>query len=333
MYTKYVDIEKTEPMLSLNCMISEDSSLLIDLYHTHDEIEIVYIINGRLTLSVNDQKHTLKKNDIVFINRMTPHCFFGNGDIKYLLLQFKPTMIYEKNEWIDIKYLKPFYYTQTFKFYLGNCSEVIMQKIADVILHIEEKITEKPLAYTIGVQSDLLNLLYLMHRAEIFGETISESSRQKRDLQHLAVLLDYINTHYNEVITLEQACTIAKLDYHYFSRAFKERTGQNFVEYLTFIRILNAKKMLVETDDTIRDIAKNVGIPNPSYFNRIFKKQNGITPIEYRKKNGILATDSAGSSLLFTPSDWLYSDVVNDSDHFTEQNSKSEKHKDGKQKL
>ena len=87
------------------------------------------------------------------------------------------------------------------------------------------------------------------------------------------------------VITLEQACTITKLDYHYFSRVFREKTGMTFVEYLSFIRILNAQKLLAETDEPISDIAKKVGIPNISYFNRKFKAQNGMTPGQYRKTN------------------------------------------------
>ena len=109
--------------------------------------------------------------------------------------------------------------------------------------------------------------------------------KTKRNLQHLSTLLKYLDAHFDEVITLEQACTITKLDYHYFSRMFREKTGMTFVEYLSFIRILNAQKLLVETDEPIATIAKNVGIPNVSYFNRKFKAQNGMSPVQYRKTN------------------------------------------------
>ena len=57
------------------------------------------------------------------------------------------------------------------------------------------------------------------------------------------------------------------------------------MEHLSFIRILNAQKLLTETDEPIAFVAQKVGIPNVSYFNRKFKAQNGMTPGQYREIN------------------------------------------------
>lgn len=285
MNEKYVDIKNNDTALSINCLISDSLDDLLPYTHIHDEIEIVYVLRGTLSLQLNGVEHTLKKNDIVIINRLVAHSFYEAKFAKYILLQFKPTVVYETNKSIDIKYLTPFLHTREFAYYVAPCYGPALSEMVTVISEIEKRIKERGIAYDLVIESDLIRLLYLMYQAQIFRAEIIEGIRTKRNLQHLSTLLKYLDAHYDEVITLEQACTITKLDYHYFSRVFREKTGMTFVEYLSFIRILNAQKLLVETDEPIYDIAKKVGIPNISYFNRKFKAQNGMTPGQYREIN------------------------------------------------
>ena len=285
MNAKYVDINNNDTLLSINCLTSDSLDELIPYTHIHDEIEIVYVLRGTLSLRINSTVHTLKKNDIAIVNRLVPHKFFDNNFAKFILLQFKPTGVYENNKSIDIKYLTPFFHSRDFSHFTASCETPALEEIITVISEIEKKIKEKGIAYELAVESDLVRLLYLMYQAQVFNMKIIESVKQKRNLQQLSTLIKYMESHYDELITLEQACTIAKLDYHYFSRVFKEKTGKTFVEYLSFIRILNAQKLLTETDEPIAFVAQKVGIPNVSYFNRKFKAQNGMTPGQYREVN------------------------------------------------
>ncbi len=285
MNAKYVDINNNDTLLSINCLTSDSLDELIPYTHIHDEIEIVYVLRGTLSLRINSSVHTLKKNDIAIVNRLVPHKFFDNNFAKFILLQFKPTGVYENNKSIDIKYLTPFFHSRDFSHFTAPCETPALEEMITVISEVEKKIKEKGIAYELAVESDLVRLLYLMYQAQVFNMKIIESVKQKRNLQQLSTLLKYMESHYDELITLEQACTIAKLDYHYFSRVFKEKTGKTFVEYLSFIRILNAQKLLTETDEPIAFVAQKVGIPNVSYFNRKFKAQNGMTPSQYREIN------------------------------------------------
>lgn len=285
MNAKYVDINNNDTLLSVNCLTSDSLDELIPYTHIHDEIEIVYVLRGTLSLRINSTVHTLKKNDIAIVNRLVPHKFFDNNFAKFILLQFKPTGVYENNKSIDIKYLTPFFHSRDFSHFTATCDTPALEEMITVISEIEKKIKEKGIAYELAVESDLIRLLYLMYQAQVFNMKIIESVKQKRNLQQLSTLIKYMESHYDELITLEQACTIAKLDYHYFSRVFKEKTGKTFVEYLSFIRILNAQKLLTETDEPIAFVAQKVGIPNVSYFNRKFKAQNGMTPSQYREVN------------------------------------------------
>ncbi|MCI3923983.1 AraC family transcriptional regulator [Paenibacillus sp. TRM 82003] len=97
--------------------------------------------------------------------------------------------------------------------------------------------------------------------------------------------IDYMNHHYMEDISLELCADLAGTTAYTLSKLFKQTTGVNFIDYLTELRIAKAKTLLRESDKKINDIAEAVGYQQ-SYFNRIFKKQVGVTPGQYREKSG-----------------------------------------------
>ncbi|HZG87782.1 AraC family transcriptional regulator [Paenibacillus sp.] len=91
----------------------------------------------------------------------------------------------------------------------------------------------------------------------------------------------YIDENYWKDISLEQCADLAGTTPYTLSKWFKQTTGVNFIDYLTNVRIERAKTLLRESDKKINDIAEAVGYQQ-SYFNRIFKKQVGVTPGQYR---------------------------------------------------
>ena len=70
----------------------------------------------------------------------------------------------------------------------------------------------------------------------------------------------------------------------YLSRLFKEKTGKNFVEYLTEVRIEHIKELLKNSDLKIVEICTMTGYDNPRYFSKVFKQATGMTPREYRER-------------------------------------------------
>ncbi|MCZ8517575.1 AraC family transcriptional regulator [Paenibacillus filicis] len=96
-------------------------------------------------------------------------------------------------------------------------------------------------------------------------------------------VMETMRTHYMRDISLEWCADLHGTYPQKLSSAFKYITGTNFIDHLTNLRMENAKKLLLEADTKINDIAVQVGY-QPSYFNRIFKKHEGMTPGEYREK-------------------------------------------------
>lgn len=93
--------------------------------------------------------------------------------------------------------------------------------------------------------------------------------------------MQYMDEHYRNEISLEGCADAEQMTPYALSKAFKQVSGMNFIDYLTKVRMEAAKQLLRETTMKINDIAAAVGYQH-SYFNRIFKKQEGVTPSQYR---------------------------------------------------
>ena len=96
---------------------------------------------------------------------------------------------------------------------------------------------------------------------------------------------NYIKEYFHEEITLEELSKSLNISPQYFSRLFKEETGYNFIEYLTFVRIEHSKLLMQSTDMSIKEICYRVGYGDPNYFSRLFKKNTGLSPTTYINMN------------------------------------------------
>jgi two-component system response regulator YesN len=78
---------------------------------------------------------------------------------------------------------------------------------------------------------------------------------------------------------------IVHLSKNYFSFLFKKQTGLTFIDYLIELRIREAKRLLVQNEKRIYEVAALSGFKDVKYFGKMFKKGTGLTPLEYRKKH------------------------------------------------
>ncbi|MCU6708886.1 response regulator [Paenibacillus sp. J5C_2022] len=99
-------------------------------------------------------------------------------------------------------------------------------------------------------------------------------------------VLHYMQLHYAEDITLKSMAKRAAMEEHYFSALFKKKTGENFNRLLQKIRLEHAKVLLKETDFGMNKVAAKVGLGSDHYFIRLFKREYGQTPGDFRKRQG-----------------------------------------------
>lgn len=109
------------------------------------------------------------------------------------------------------------------------------------------------------------------------------ATRETRNVPVIRQAVSYIKDHFREELTLEDVAQAVHFSPYYVSRLFKEELGLNFIEYVTKTRIDEAKRLLLETNLTVSEIALSVGYQDPSYFTKVFKKREGQTPTQFRR--------------------------------------------------
>lgn len=130
---------------------------------------------------------------------------------------------------------------------------------------------------------DLMNWL-----GEQCAEMIVQVRRDRQNSESKPILCakQYISEHCGEPLTLELVANKIGFNATYFSSTFKKATGENFVDYLTRVRMDKAKIMLAQSETDLNIISERVGYASLKYFSKIFKRYTGISPSEYRKLYG-----------------------------------------------
>ena len=113
--------------------------------------------------------------------------------------------------------------------------------------------------------------------------TMINSSHEDKTVSAVDKAKDYIDANYSKDLSLDDISRKFDISPYYFSKLFKNKTGVNFIDYLTNIRIERAKELLADSDASMKEICSEVGYSDPNYFSRIFKKVTGVTPTEYKE--------------------------------------------------
>jgi two-component system response regulator YesN len=178
-----------------------------------------------------------------------------------------------------------------------DCEMDIKLKVLEFILFAEQRaFLSGGMTYYFRYRKDYLSTLFQIdnydHLRRWFIDKVMEACRNiisKREEQTIGVIARakaFIEENYSKDISLDDVSRIVDISSYYFSKLFKEETGENFIEYLTNIRIERAKQLLQNKEVSIKNICVETGYSDPNYFSRIFKKQVGVTPTEYRDRIG-----------------------------------------------
>lgn len=116
-----------------------------------------------------------------------------------------------------------------------------------------------------------------------------QNKREERASSLIEQAKTYIRNNYSKDISLDEVSRQANISPYYFSKIFKEETGENFIEYLTNIRIDKAKELLINTEYSMKEICTMCGYADPNYFSRSFKKNVGLSPTEYKEGKNVEA--------------------------------------------
>jgi len=225
---------------------------------------IMYIKEGCGTVVFDQKTYSAKANDVILLNCHKPHAYYTNTGWVTLWVHFEGIAA---KEFFELLYNR-------FGVVLSlNESNIIQKNMSIIIDRLKES---KPLP-----ESAFSYYLYRMLTEMIMlSSDYPESDKFKVNL--ISDAITYIETNYNNKITLNELTAYVNISPFHFSRIFKKETGYSPYEYVIKTRINKAKEMLKNTKMSIKEIAFNVGYEYESSFIDIFHKLVNYTPNEFR---------------------------------------------------
>lgn len=283
-------IEKTKISVaesSLLSVISREESFFQAPFHSHPELELVYVKESYGKRIIGNSVEQFAAGDMVFLGSDIPHVWL-NDEIYYQdidNLKAKAIVVYFNKEIFGTAFyeLKE---TQKINSFFKQAVRGIAingKTNKQIVKKLEKLVYKKDFEMIVGLFEILALLSESLDLAFINNEfyiPVDEKSKKDR----LSGVFEYLKINYKEEISLIKIAEIANLTPTSFCRMFKLKTKKSFVEYLNETRVSNACKLLIETDMGIAEIAYECGYKTASNFNQLFKKITGITPREYRKK-------------------------------------------------
>ena len=272
---KNEQVKSSIPRMAVHVSNNTQPATVYCPLHYHEDLEFLIIYEGDFVMVVDEVEYVAHPGDIIFVNSGVPHRTYSKMPVSSALIQFK------ESDFIDHDIVKAVKYSTK----LNNLSEFkikIMKndEIFNAIDAICTEVTEENTAYEIYVRSYIYRILASLYRTGILVD--SEHIYNTKEIQKILPVISYLNKNYSENITLENASTMLNFDPSYFCRIFKSAIGATFTEYLNFVRVCKAEKMLSRTNNSILDISEAVGFSSVSYFNRVFKKYRNCSPRAYR---------------------------------------------------
>ncbi len=251
--------------------------------HYHDEFELNFIQNARSARRVvGDHMEEIDDLELVLLGPNLQHAWFTHKckgrEIKEITIQFHKDLFDEKflrrNQ---LSFLRAMF-EKSLRGILF--SPETTQQVASRIIELNQKHGFDSVLELISILHDLStsrNIRILSDSSFNNTEQFTYNSRR------IEKTFEHMNHNFDKPITLGEVARLANMSEVSFSRFFKQRTGNTFIDSLTEIRLGHASRMLIDTTQSIAEVAYNCGFNNISNFNRIFKKKKGCTPKEFRE--------------------------------------------------
>lgn len=249
--------------------------------HYHEEMELNYISNASgARRVVGDHIEEIGDAELVLIGSNLPHVWethkLGGKDIHEVTIQFHKDLFDEKflrrNQLRVIRDM----------FEKAKCGILFSKETTAIVGQRLVKLNKKH-----GFDS-VLELMSILHDLSTSRDmrTLSDSTFSNAEFSYnsrrVEKVMEYINANFDKQVSLAEVAKIANMTEVSFSRFFKSRTGISFIDNLIDIRLGHASRKLIDTTETVAEVAYNCGFNNISNFNRIFKKKKGCTPKEFR---------------------------------------------------
>ncbi len=243
------------------------------LKHWHRSIEIFWVANSSCMIWKNGQTKKMVANDMEIMNSGEAHEYYG----------FAQDTTYGCSILISYKFLKELFADIDNYHFILDRNHPSYNKLMDAVSRMKDIYLQNEELYNLQIRSVLYEILYLLMKDFKYDKHEVFDVQTQKYAERYKEILSYMNEHYKENITLNEVAEHFGYTSEYFSRSFKKYIGINYKDHIKSLRVNAAKKLLLESDKTITDIAFEIGAPDSKAFIRDFKNAYGVTPLKFRK--------------------------------------------------
>ena len=238
--------------------------------HTHNHVELFFIVGGKGQFLIEDQAYAVNTNDLVIINPNVTHTevSLSAQPLEYIVLGIEgielATGANSDGQFCILDHFESAEFS--------SCLRNILR---------ETELKQPGYEDVCQAYMEIL-IIRLMRNTALSVPTEPQTITDNRQC---AAVRRYIDLHFKEPLTLEQLAEEAHMNKYYLAHAFKREYGVSPISYMISRRVEESKYLLAETDLSMSQIAQLLGFSSLSYFSQVFRRTQSLTPMEYRQSN------------------------------------------------
>lgn len=286
---KEILLREITPLTQSDCftILARTKSEFSFPLHYHEEFELNFIQQAKGAKRViGGHFETIDDLELVLVGPNLQHGWFTHkcksSEINEITLQFHRDLLDEKFLQRNQMSLIRSMFQQSLRgiLFSREVTEAIMPRVINLV-HKSGFDSVLELLSILHILSTSANMRILSDISFQAADSITYNSRR------IDSVMGFLNKNFDKEISLSEAAKQVSMSEVAFSRFFKMRTGKTFVETLNEIRLGHASRMLIDTTQSVSEIAYRCGFNNMSNFNRVFKKKKQCTPKEFREQYNV----------------------------------------------
>ncbi|WEV45259.1 AraC family transcriptional regulator [Streptococcaceae bacterium ESL0687] len=246
--------------------------------HLHSDIEIIYLLRGKMNLTTNGESFEVCAGEFVALNSCQLHEFSSQEGALLLIFQISP-----QNFEGFFPQINELFFDSKPVILDGSQAATRLRKHLFLASRAHFEASDYSLlvchGYTSLIIHDLLAVVPYDHKSE------REQNKSLYKHDRINQISNYINAHYQEKLLLSDISSHLSLSTTYLSRFFRENFGISFQEYLNILRCERARYLLANTENNLLTICELSGFSDIRYLNKAFKTLYGKSPRDFRKEN------------------------------------------------
>ena len=251
--------------------------------HRHHSLEINFCLWGEGKYIIGEKEYEIHPYDMFIINDLEYHqAIDTSGKLQLLVVVFDADLVLSGGE--DYALIRAFYERKTRFAHRISADIALIDEILPIAAEIDKEWQQKKIGYRMVLKALLIQLLAMIYRGFERAEGYAEAVRHFQSAYaRLAPAIALIEDQFAENLPLERLAGTVHMNRNYFSTLFSQLMGCTVSDYILRRRLRHAMQLLMSTDDSIISIAMDSGFRSVSYFDRVFRKQFGVSPGKYRE--------------------------------------------------